>query len=219
MSSEPSNSPRLRTGRRPGPSTTRAEILAAARGSFAQLGYDRTSVRGIAARAGVDPALVHRFFGSKDDLLAAALSVAMHPGESIPEVMEGDRNTIGERLVRYFLSVWEEPHSRDVLVGMLRSATTNEHAAELLRTFIGREVYGRVAEQLDDEDAQLRATLAGSQLIGLGLLRYIVGIEPVASASPETLVAAYGPTLQRYLTGELDLPAKPRGSRRMRGER
>src|SRR5262245_24636296 len=97
----PTPEPR-RTGRRPGPSTTRADILAAARASFAELGYDRTSVRGIAARARVDPALVHRFFGSKDEVLVAALTVDMQPAERIPELMAGDPDALGERLVRYF---------------------------------------------------------------------------------------------------------------------
>lgn len=199
--------PRVRTGRRPGRSTTRAEILAAARASFAELGYDGTSVRGVAAKAGVDPALVHRFFGSKDDLLVAALTVAMKPSERIPELMEGEVSTLGERLFRYFLSIWEEPPSREVLIGMLRSAATNEHAATLLREFISREVLARVAAPLGCKDAELRATLVGSQLVGLAMVRYIVRIDPLASASPETLAAALAPTLQRYLTEQLDLPA------------
>ena len=204
MSNDRSQGARERTGRRPGPSTTREEILAAARSSFAELGYDRTSVRGIAARAGVDPALVHRFYGSKDDLLVAALTVAFSPGERIPTVMGGDASGLGERVVRYFLSVWESSPSREVLIGMLRSAATNERAARLLREFIGREVFARVAAPLGSEDAPLRATLVGSQLVGLAMVRYVIRIEPLASADPETVVAAVAPTLQRYLTGELE---------------
>jgi AcrR family transcriptional regulator len=195
-----------RTGRRPGPSTTRADILAAARASFAELGYDRTSVRGIAARAGVDPALVHRFFGSKDDLLVAALTVMMSPRERIPDLMEGEQTELGERLMRYFLSVWEQSPSREVLIGMLRSSMSNEHAATLLREFFGGEVLARVAGALGHEDARLRATLVASQLLGVAMVRYIIRIEPLASASAETIVAAYAPTLQRYLTEELRLP-------------
>lgn len=207
----------MRTGRRPGLSTTRVEILAAARASFAEFGYDGTSVRGIAARAGVDSALVHRFFGSKDDLLVAALTVAMSPGERLPEVMAGERSALGERLVRYFLSVWEEPPRREVLIGMLRSAATNEHAAALLREFISREVLARVAAPLGHEDADLRATLVGSQLVGLAMVRYVVRIEPLASASTDTVAAALAPTLQRYLTAELNLPAsRPKRSRQGR---
>jgi AcrR family transcriptional regulator len=196
---------RIRTGRRPGPSTTRADILEAARASFAELGYDRTSVRGVAARAGVDPALVHRFYGSKDDLLAAALTVALNPGERIPELMEGDVGALGERVVGYFLSVWEQSPSREVLIGMLRSAATNERAAAQLRQFFGREVLGRIAARLGHDDAELRATLAGSQLLGLAMARYIIRFDPIASAEPQTIVATIAPALQRYLTEELEL--------------
>ncbi|MCC6224203.1 MAG: TetR family transcriptional regulator [Thermoleophilia bacterium] len=198
--------PGERTGRRPGPSTTRAEILAAARANFAELGYDGTSVRGIAARAGVDPALVHRFYGRKDDILVAAVSVAMSPSDRIPELMEGKPSGLGERVVRYFLSVWEEPQRREVLIAMLRSAATNERAAELLREFVRREVVDRVTASLRHEHAELRATLVGSQLVGLAMARYVVRVEPLASATPETVVAAVAPTLQRYLTGRLALP-------------
>jgi AcrR family transcriptional regulator len=198
-----------RTGRRPGPSTTRDDILVAARASFAELGYDRTSVRAIAARAGVDPALVHRFFGSKDDLLTAALAVAVRPAERIPAVMEGEPSALGERVVRYFLSVWEEPSSSEVMVGMLRSAATNEQAARLMRDFLSNEVLARVAAPLEGEAAALRATLMSSQLLGLATIRYILRIEPLASASVETVVAALAPTLQRYLAGELGLPSAP----------
>src|SRR5262245_21930264 len=136
MSSGRSTTPQPRTGRRPGPSTTRAEILAAARASFAELGYDRTTARGVAARAGVDPALVLRYFGSKEGLLVAALEAAMDPGARIPEVGGGERGTPGERLVRDFLSVWEVSPSCEIMLGMLRSAATNERAAELLRGVI-----------------------------------------------------------------------------------
>jgi AcrR family transcriptional regulator len=210
MNSEPPLPRGERTGRRPGPSTTRAEILAAARTSFAEVGYDRTSVRGVAARAGVDPALVHRFFGSKDDLLVAALTLAMKPDERIPALMEGEASSLGERVIGYFLSVWEYSPSREVLIGMLRSAATNERAATLLREFFSREVLARIAAPLGDEDAPLRATLVNSQLFGLAMVRYVIRVEPLASASVETVAAAFAPTLQRYLTEELHLPASSR---------
>lgn len=205
MSSQRRTPSRSRTGRRPGPSTTRADILEAARASFAERGYDGTSVRGVAARAGVDPALVHRFFGSKDDLLVAALTVVMNPSERIPELMGGEMSGLGERVVRYFLSIWERSPSREVLIGLLRSATTNEQAATLLREFFSREVLAQIAAPLGADDAQLRATLVSSQLLGLAMVRYIVRIEPLASASAETITAAIAPTVQRYLTEALHL--------------
>ena len=202
----PSTPKPVRTGRRPGPSTTREDILAAARASFAEHGYDKTSVRGIAARAGVDPALVHRYFGSKDRVLVAALSVDMRPAERIPDLMAGDPDALGERRVGYFLNVWEGSESGEVLVAMLRAAATSERAATLLREFIGSQVLSRVADALGVEDAQLRVTLMSSQLIGIAMLRYILRYEPLASAPAETVVAAYAPTLQRYLTAPLSLP-------------
>jgi AcrR family transcriptional regulator len=197
--------PPQRRGRRPGPSTTRAEILAAARANFAELGYDGTSVRGIATRAGVDPALVHRFFGSKDDVLVAALTVDMNPAERIPELMAGDPGALGERLIGYFLGVWEDGPSSEILMGLLRSAATNERAAALLREFIGSQVLSRVADALHEEDAELRATLMSSQLIGIAMLRYVLRYEPLVSASAATITAAYAPTIQRYLTEPLRL--------------
>ena len=214
MAGNPSAPRSTRTGRRPGPSTTRAEILVAARSGFAEGGYDGTSVRAVAARAGVDPALVHRFFGSKDDLLVAALAMDMEPETRIPELMAGGRSGLGERLVRYFLSVWEESESGQVLVAMLRSASTSERAAALLREFIGSQVLSRIAEALEVEDAQLRVTLMSSQLIGIAMLRYILRYEPLASAPPETIVAAYAPTLQRYLTASLGAAVSETSRRR-----
>src|SRR2546423_1017453 len=117
-----------RTGRRPGPSTTREQILVAARTSFAKRGYDATSVRSIAAAAGVDPALVRRFFGSKEDLLVAALKDAMRPDEQLDDVVAGDLDRLGERMITYMLGVWERPQNREVLVGMIRSACANQRS-------------------------------------------------------------------------------------------
>jgi AcrR family transcriptional regulator len=194
---------RPRTGRRPGPSSTRADILAAARECFAQRGYAATSVRAIAAKAGVDAALVHRFFGSKDELLVATLASAMRPAERVPELVEGDLAGLDERIVRYFLSVWERSPSREVMIAMVRSAATHEHAAELLREFIGREVLGPIAGALDGDDAPLRASLVGSQLLGVAMVRYVVKIEPLASAPPDVVAKAVAPTLRRYLTADL----------------
>jgi AcrR family transcriptional regulator len=193
-----------RTGRRPGASTTRAEILAAARKSFAKHGYDATSLRGVAAEAGVDPALVRRFFGSKEELLVASLSVSFGLHRRLGKVVGGNLETLGEEMVGYFLSVWEKPSSRNVIVGMIRSACTNARAARLLRDFLANEVLGQLAGAVHDGDeARMRATLVGSQIMGLAMYRHVLKIEPIASASPEDLKAMYGPVLQRYLTGPL----------------
>jgi AcrR family transcriptional regulator len=192
-----------RTGRRPGDSGTRAAILHAARESFSERGYSDTSVRAVAARADVDAALVHHYFGTKDGLFAAAMELPFDPAAVVPALLEPGLDGLGERLVRFFLQVWDEPASRARIQGILRSALTQDAAADLLRDFVTREVLGRVAAAVDTPDAPLRASLVGTQLVGLGLLRYIVRVEPVASADAETVVATIAPTIQRYLTGEL----------------
>jgi AcrR family transcriptional regulator len=193
-----------RTGRRPGTSGTRDAILEAARECFAERGYSDTSVRAVAARAGVDAALVHHYFGTKDGLFSAAIEPPFDPAAVAPVLLEPGLDGLGERLVRFFLQVWDEPASRARIQGMLRSALNQESAAALLREFVTRQLLGRVAAAVDAPDAELRATFAGTQLVGLGMLRYIVRVEPLASADPETVVAVVAPTIQRYLTGELE---------------
>jgi AcrR family transcriptional regulator len=199
-----------RTGRRPGPSTTRDEILAAARESFAKHGYDGTSLRAIAAKASVDPALVRRFYGSKEGLLVAALTSTWRPSESLAEVVGGDLDTLGDQIIGYMLSVWEKPAGRDIAVGMIRSACTSDRAAKLLRDFFAGQILARFASVLTDKEAELRASAIGSQIVGLGFYRYVLKIEPLASATPETLRATFGPTIQRYLTEPLTPPRRRR---------
>ncbi|MFC8299693.1 TetR family transcriptional regulator [Micromonospora orduensis] len=193
-----------RTGRRPGNPGTRESILDAARGAFAERGFDAASIRAIAGTAGVDPALVHHYFGSKDQLFLAAMNFPVDPGQLVPTVLAGDRDGVGERMVRVFLGVWDSP-AGSAGVALLRSAVSNEWTARLLREFITTQVLRRVLEQLDVEPAQLplRGSLVATQMIGLAMMRHVVRLEPVASADPETLVAAVGPTVQRYLTGSL----------------
>ncbi|MER7331889.1 MULTISPECIES: TetR family transcriptional regulator [unclassified Micromonospora] len=193
-----------RTGRRPGNPDTREAILGAARDAFAERGFDGASIRAIAAAARVDPALVHHYFGSKDQLFLAAMHAPVDPGELLPKVLAGDREGLGERLVRTFLGVWDSP-AGTAGVALLRSAVSNEWTARLLREFLVSQVLRKVLDQLDADPAELplRGSLVASQMIGLAMMRHVVRLEPVASAAPETLVAAVGPTVQRYLTGDL----------------
>ena len=188
-----------RTGRRPGASGNRDRILAAAREQFAAAGWDATTIRSIASAAGVDPALVMHYFGSKAGIFRAALEFPIDPAEVVPRLLEPGLDGLGERMVRFFLAVWDSPDGRPLL-GVIRSAVVSEQAAQLLREFVTREVLGRIAAVLQVDQPRLRAGLAGSQLIGLAILRYVVKIEPVASASPDEIAAWVGPTLQRYLT-------------------
>ena len=192
-----------RSGRRPGDSSTRDGILEAARASFAEHGYDRATIRDIAARAAVDPALVIHYFGSKEALFTEALRLPLAPGEVLARAMDAGPEHVGATVVRTFLESWEPPETRVRLMAMLRSALTNEAAMGMMRDLLVREVFGPITEALGVPDAQLRATLVGSQFIGLSIMRYIGHIEPLASASVDELVAAIGPTMQRYLTDDL----------------
>jgi AcrR family transcriptional regulator len=194
---------RRRPGRPPGETRSRQAILRAARSSFASRGYDRTTIRGVAASARVDPALVHHYFGTKDQLFTAAMEFPMDP-EMVAKIVLGEGvEGAGERLVRLLLTVWGTPENRKPLLGLLRSAVTNPRAARMLREFMSRALLGRIAPALGREDARLRVALVGSQVIGLAILRYVIRVEPLASASEDELVAAVGPRFQDYLTAEL----------------
>ncbi|MER7827821.1 TetR family transcriptional regulator [Streptomyces sp. NPDC096097] len=181
---------------------TQERIRLAAREVFAERGYDKTSVRGIAKVAGVDPALVHHYFGSKDDLFAAAIEVSIEPALVVPAIIGEGPDGIGERLARYFLGIWENPVTRVPLLAVIRSALTHEAAAKVLRQLVLRRLLERVAADLDVPDPTFRAELAASHMVGIAILRYVVQVEPLASADPEKIVALVAPTLQRYLTEE-----------------
>ncbi|MFF6775254.1 TetR family transcriptional regulator [Streptomyces sp. NPDC012637] len=199
-----------KTARRRGrPSRTAAEesgpgarerILDAAREQFAERGYDKTSMRGIAKAAGVDAALVHHYFGTKDDVFAAAIEVSFEPTTVVPAIIGGPREAIGERLARFFIGVWENPATRAPLLATIRSAMTHEAAAKVLRGFVLRRLLERIAADLDVPEPKFRAELAASHMIGIAILRYVIQVEPLASADPEEIVAQVAPTLQRYLT-------------------
>jgi AcrR family transcriptional regulator len=205
-----------RSGRRPGESLTREAILDAARLEFAELGYDRATIRGIGARAAVDPSLVLHYFGAKEQLFTAALQIPAEPGEVVRRVMREDAAHMGAAVVRTFLETWEPEESRAPLLAMIRSAMTNEVAMGLVREYLERRIYGPITQALGLPDAELRAALVGAQLIGLAMVRYIARIEPLASAGSETVVAALGPTVQRYLTGEIGPAGEGEGAARPR---
>ncbi|WP_328537398.1 TetR/AcrR family transcriptional regulator [Streptomyces sp. NBC_00344] len=178
----------------------RERILESARTEFSERGYDKTSVRGIAKRAGVDPALVHHYFGTKDEVFAAAIEVTMDPSQLVPALIGAGPEGIGERLARHFLGIWENPSSRAPLLAIVRSALTHEAAAKVLRGFVLQRVLERVAADLKVPKPQFRAELAASHMIGIAMLRYVIEVEPMASADVDEIVAMVAPTLQRYLT-------------------
>ncbi len=200
-SSKPRPAPRA--GRRPGASGTREAILAAALAAFAARGYKRTTIRGVATAAGVDPALVLHFFRSKEGLFEACLELPVRPGLVLERAAAAGTDQMGAVVVRTFLEAWEPPEARVRLTAMLRSAMTNETAMAMMRDLLVREVFGPITQTLGVPDARLRATLVGSQFAGLAVLRFIGRLEPLASASIDELVAAIGPTVQRYLTGDI----------------
>jgi AcrR family transcriptional regulator len=194
---------RKRTGRRPGKSGTREAILRAARSQFGELGYDRATIRSIAAEAGVDPALVLHFFDSKQRLFLEVVELPFDPAAALPTLLAGDRRKVGERLARLFLAALDDEDARSRWTSMLRAAASEPAAAELLRELLTKRVFVPLAETLGVEDARLRATLVGSQIVGVVMARHIVRVEPLASLPSDELAQAIAPTLQRYLTGPL----------------
>ncbi len=190
-------------GRRPGESGTRDAILAAARLAFGTQGYGATSVRAVARAARVDPSLVLHFFGSKDGLFEAALQLPLDPAAIVAGLLAGDLDTLGERVVRTFLGVWDGTPGQGPMLAMLRSAVSHEDSAAMLRELLLRVILRPVAHGAGCDRLDLRASLLASQVVGLALTRYVLKLEPVASASADDLAPLFGPTLQRYLTGAL----------------
>lgn len=188
-----------RPGRRPGSADTRGEILNAARRVFAEKGFDKATVRGIAREAAVDPALVHHYFASKEGMFAAAMEFPINPGDVVPMLLAAPREELGERLVRLILTVTGTPEARAPVVALLRSAMTNDQALVMFREFLTNAMLYRVADGLGVP--HLRIEAAFSQMFGIVLARYVLELEPLASADHEDLVALLAPTIQRYLVG------------------
>ena len=199
MSSESSAK---RSGRRPGPTTTRETIAGAARRQFAELGYDRATLRGIAGEAGVDAALVVRFYGSKDGLFREVMALPPAVAETIAGLADGPRETVGRRLAGAIVGMLEDPRSRAVVVGRIRSASSHPDAADLVRETVTRDV-GRLVAALTDDEPEARAVLVGSQIVGLALARHVVRVEPLASLPAPDVVDYLAPVFQHYLVGPL----------------
>jgi AcrR family transcriptional regulator len=192
-----------RSGRRPGDPNTREEILVAARAAFGELGFDRATIRGIAEAAGVDPALIHHYFGIKADLYAAAIDMPLAPSKLIPELLEGDPADLGFRITTMFFFVWENPESREPLLAMLRGAFGgNEQGTDGFRQFVLHGLLGRVVDVIGGPDVELRVELAMAQLVGTAVLRYVVRADPLAGAGVDRLIRELAPRVQSYLTPE-----------------
>jgi AcrR family transcriptional regulator len=193
----------VRKGRRRGKSGTRERIAEASRRQFAEHGYDRATLRGIAAEAGVDVALISHFFGSKQRLFVTVMGFPFSPREVVPQIVGPGLEGAGERLARFIVSLLEDPDGRARAMGLVRAAASEPEAAEAIRTLLTRELIGAFVENLGVPDADLRASLVGSQVVGLVMARYVVRVEPLASLEAEALVKAIAPTFQRYLEGPL----------------
>lgn len=186
-----------RRGRRPGAPDTKAAILAVARAHFAAQGFGRTTIRGVAGEAGVDPSLVHHYFGSKDDLFVAALELPIDPRTVIGPALAGGLDGAAERLLTAFLSVWDDPELRASLLVVVRGMLEPEGHRMLREGFLPAVVVPAAAV-LGLDDPERRMALVASQVMGLILTRYVLGIEPLASMSSAEVVAAIAPTIQRY---------------------
>lgn len=192
---------RSRGRRRTGDADARAQIVGAASKEFVAHGYDAASLRAIARRAGVDPALVHHYFADKAELFAESVSVPIRPDQIIREVLRGPRDSIGVNLVTAALTAMETGNARARVMSLIRTALGHDFAATMLRQFLVREVMRRIADDLEVDDGELRATAVASQLVGLFLVRYGVKIEPLASAPIAEVAARIGPVIQWHLTG------------------
>jgi AcrR family transcriptional regulator len=188
-----------RTGRRPGTSDTRDQILAVARRRFATRGYDATSLRGIATDAKVDPALLIHYFGTKEGLFTAATGLPT----GLQEVFAGQQGQtlsyFAESLTRSYLGFVDSDQSRNAILALVRSAVSNERAAAMLREFLAAELLPVIASRTGQENAPLRAGLVAAQLMGVAMLRHVVRLDPVARATPDEIVALVAPVIEHYL--------------------
>ncbi|WP_207544762.1 TetR family transcriptional regulator [Mycolicibacterium elephantis] len=195
-----------RRGRRPGDPVSRDAVLAAAKKRFATEGYEKTTLRAIARDSHVDPAMVLYLFGSKADLFRESLRLIVHPDELVAAFTgeADDDPDIGTRIVRAYMRIWDQPDTGPSMVAMLQSATSNSDAHEAFREFMQNYVLTAVSGVLGGDDkARLRAMLAGSQLVGMAMLRYVMKVPPLATLPGDEVVRLIAPTVTRYLSTDL----------------
>jgi AcrR family transcriptional regulator len=178
----------------------KAAILTAAREQFGAKGYNGASLREVARQAAVDPALVHHYFGTKAQLFVAAMELPFDPAERIAAFLAADEGDLPETVVRGFLGIWGNPDFRPPMLALLRSAFSSEQGATMLREFVGSVLLSELRERLPDVDP-LRLQAAVAQLVGVAVLRYVVRLEPIASAPEADLVRQLVPAVRRHLQG------------------
>jgi AcrR family transcriptional regulator len=189
-------------GRRPAGSGTREAIIEAAREQFGERGYGATTLRSVGAAAGVDPRLVTHYFGSKKQLFMQSVRLPVDPDLFLERVFEPGPWTVGERAAETVLAVLDDLNTQHVVVGLVRAATSEPEAAELIREILAKSLLEPVAERVGGTNPSLRASLMASQSVGLAMARHVVGLEPLTSASREQLVAALAPVFDHYLSGD-----------------
>jgi AcrR family transcriptional regulator len=193
-----------RRGRRAAGEDTRAALVAAAREVFVEKGYDGATVRAIAAKAGVDAAMVNHWFGGKEGLFAqSVLQLPFDPSEILKRLLDGPVEQAGERIIRTFVTVWDATGG-GTFAALIRSVTSQQEVANALKSFFVNAIFKNLLTEIGAEQRELRATLCATQMVGLGIVRYVVRFEPLASTDLETVVKAIAPNMQRYLTGDLD---------------
>lgn len=205
-----------RSGRRPGRSGAKEKILAAARARFAENGFDKTSIRAVATDAGVDPALVHHYFGTKQQLFTAAIQLPFDPEATLRTILGVPKDELGKTILREVVGIWDSPAGPGVIASFRSMLASGD--LSLARTFVLEVVLERVRLRIatPEDDGRARVALVASQMMGVLVARKLVGVEPLASMPLPALVAAVGPTLQRYLTGPLELVGEDVESERPR---
>jgi AcrR family transcriptional regulator len=194
-----------RTGRRPGATSSREVILRVARAAFTERGYKMTSMRQVARDAGVDPALIVHFFGSKAGLFSASLDWPFDPEVELPMVMAAGRDQIGVRLARRVVAHWDEASLRSPMIALLAAAMADEVAARLLSDFMSSRLILPVVRYIEADRPELRSELVASQLLGMAMARYVLRYDALHRASSQQVVRAIAPTIQHYCTEPLGL--------------
>lgn len=193
-----------RGGRRQGASTTRDDILRAARKLFSERGFRDATTRAIAREARVDPALVHYFFATKEGLFAEAVRGALDPSTILDAVRAQSEGTTGERLIRAFLGLWDDPEAREPTLAVVRSSMAYDAAARLVNDLVTSQVIGEVVQAHATDQAAKRTVLIGTQIFGILMVRYLLGVEPLADMEPKQVAALLAPGIDRLITAELD---------------
>lgn len=189
----------------------REAVLDAARAAFHTKGYARTTVKGVAAMAGVAPSVVSKYYENKEAMFAAAMKLPFDPSHAVPELLQPGLDGMGERLVRATFEVFGDEETRADLLALFQAGASAGRATSTLREFIEESIVDRLAGFVGIPDARMRAALVSSHLVGLGITRYIVRVEPLASAPEEQVVRIYAPLVQELLD-----PARPLPKARVR---